>query len=201
VFKPIPEDQPLDFTLELNPYRAALVEYARDHGAVSLTPLPELKQRELEKSREASKKGAKQKFSDPDSKEFRDEDERVAAFNRGDLSVGEDDLQRILSLSLPKKPVAIELITGQDREKHTFQGDKHDVDALSGTGVRMAGNLKPFGGKDDEEEGFTFSKPESASSKDKGNPFSKAGAAAPRPNPIAPPQKSSATKAAPAKKA
>ncbi len=37
VFKPIPEDQPMDFTLEVNPYRAALIDFARNHGVISLT--------------------------------------------------------------------------------------------------------------------------------------------------------------------
>jgi Flp pilus assembly protein CpaB len=173
VFRPLPEDQPIDFTLEANPYRAALIEFARDRGFLSLTPLPESRQKALEKARDESLKSGKITFSDPESKELKDEDERVAAFNRGDLTVGEPDLLRILSLSLPKPPVSLELITGQEREKHTFKGDKHDVTPLASSGSISFGKIKGTGlpGSDSESEAVTFSKPEGSSESSSGPKF------------------------------
>ena len=35
-----PDDKPMNFTLQANPYRAALIEYAQTHGQLSLHQPP-----------------------------------------------------------------------------------------------------------------------------------------------------------------
>lgn len=90
VMQPIKENEPVHYTLEANPYRAALISYAANTaGQLSLVPTV------------APKTVPVKGFSDPNSKEYRDEDERVAKFNRGELTVGADDLKRIFDLPLP----------------------------------------------------------------------------------------------------
>src|SRR5205085_75936 len=45
VFAPLADDKPVAYTLEVNPYRAALMEYARGKGQIILSPLPATDQR------------------------------------------------------------------------------------------------------------------------------------------------------------
>ncbi len=45
LFGNTPENAPVHFTLEVDPYRAALINYARDKGVLTLVPLPAAEQR------------------------------------------------------------------------------------------------------------------------------------------------------------
>jgi Flp pilus assembly protein CpaB len=107
VLAPVSEDKPVRFTLETNPYRAALIEFAKDRGALSLmlredanAPMPP--------------PAAAPSFADPNSKEYRNEDERVAAIVSGDRSVNDADLERIFGLTpiTRSTPVRIEAVVG-----------------------------------------------------------------------------------------
>jgi Flp pilus assembly protein CpaB len=51
LFAPLPKDKPVEYTLEINSYRAALIEFARAKGALSMTPLPANEQKKLEAER------------------------------------------------------------------------------------------------------------------------------------------------------
>lgn len=86
-------DQPISFTLMLNPYRTALVEFAKTGGNLTLMPAPippeEMVKRETK---------ARPVWSDPNSGEYRAEDERVDRVVRGELVVGARDLERIFQL-------------------------------------------------------------------------------------------------------
>jgi Flp pilus assembly protein CpaB len=84
---PVPADKPINFTLEANPYRAALITFAQTKGDLSLVPTS------------ASRKA-------PDDQEFANDDERVAAVKKGELSVGDADLERIFKMQFrrPRQP-------------------------------------------------------------------------------------------------
>ncbi len=142
VYRPIPEDQPMDYVVELNPYRAALVEFARNYGTFSLVPIAEKEQLALEKSRTAAmKSNAPLTFNNPRSVELANEDERIAAFNSGDLTLSEEDLHRILAIKHPempdpsKPPREVEVLYGDDRERHSFDGHHVSVTVSRRTNV------------------------------------------------------------------
>lgn len=83
-----PDDKPVHFTLQANAYRAALIEFARNHGEISLQPAPA-----------PVRTGGS--FADPASKEYALEDQRVEAVNRGELAVGDRDLVRVFGVQPP----------------------------------------------------------------------------------------------------
>lgn len=93
-----PDNKLISYQLEANPYRAALIEFAKQRGTISLVPTPSVETR----APVISTPGAAQSFADSRSKEYRDEDVRVAALNNGELTVGDNDLERIFDV----KPVA-----------------------------------------------------------------------------------------------
>jgi Flp pilus assembly protein CpaB len=86
-----PDDKPVDYTLELNPYRAALLDFAQEKGQISLVAVAAPLQ-----------KIAAGNYSDPTSKEYADEDERVESVVRGEYTISDLDLNRIFQI----KPVA-----------------------------------------------------------------------------------------------
>jgi Flp pilus assembly protein CpaB len=109
-----PENALISYTLEANPYRRALIEYAKQKGMLSLAPAPGGELR----GPVVSTPGGIPSFSDPGSKEYRDEDARVASVLRGDLSVGDEDLERLFDLKVkppappPTPPVSIQVVSG-----------------------------------------------------------------------------------------
>jgi Flp pilus assembly protein CpaB len=89
-----PDNKPMHFTLQANPYRAALIEYAQTHGQLSLQPAP---------PPTTTTSGT---FSDPASTEYATEDQRVEKMRQGSLTIGDKDLARIFNLGPPPvKPV------------------------------------------------------------------------------------------------
>ncbi len=86
-----PDGKLLDFTLQANPYRASLIEFATNRGTLSLMPT----------STPPTGSGSQ---SDLNSKEYSDEQGRVDAANRGEYSVSNADLIRIFGL-VPPTPV------------------------------------------------------------------------------------------------
>ena len=130
VLQALPDDKPVNFTLETNPYRAALVEFAKDKGTLSLVPVPALEQTKLEARRREflapNGRIAAASYSEPDSAEYRDEGARVAAFLRGDLSVGQSDLVRIFNLRTPPPPAlpppAVQVYRGVEHHSNVHFG-------------------------------------------------------------------------------
>lgn len=110
VFQPINEED-VQFTLELNPYRASLVEFAKTKGALSLVPVSSTEQSRLETRRkEMVDHGATGRLvSLPKAGgEDAEEEQRVARVMAGEASVGHDDLARIFAL----KPIPVEVNPG-----------------------------------------------------------------------------------------
>lgn len=88
------------YILQANPYRAALLEYSKLKGILTLVPTP------------ASIPGKNGKdphpMRDPQDNEFKDEDQRLQAFMAGEITVGDPDLERIFRLkAVPKTQVAL----------------------------------------------------------------------------------------------
>lgn len=100
--------KPIDFTLEANPYRAALIQFARTKGELSLVPTAAPQ----EQNGKSSRSVVSPTQSDPASKEYNDEDKRIAEFLSGERSVGDADLERIFNLKPLIRPVQIEKFSG-----------------------------------------------------------------------------------------
>lgn len=86
-----PDNQPLKFTLQANPYRAALIDYAQSHGQLSLFPV-------------AAPLKTTSTFSDPNSSEYATEDQRIEELAQNRRTIGADDLARIFRV-VPPTPV------------------------------------------------------------------------------------------------
>jgi hypothetical protein len=137
VFTPLPDDKPVPFTLEVNPYRAALIEDVKKKGEISLVPIPASEQQRLETLRtEAERAGTPAllvAFANTETTEYQDEKDRVEQFNKGELSVGDRDLYRIFGLEEPKPKVeptktSIERIIGTDvRSVIAFNDDGQPI--------------------------------------------------------------------------
>jgi Flp pilus assembly protein CpaB len=110
IFAPLPDDKPVNFTLEVNPYRAALLEFSRAKGMLSMAPLPADEKRKLETRREGLLENVSGirpvHFIETGTEEAVAEDGRVAAFGHGELVVSEFDLIRIFGLTTPPPPIA-----------------------------------------------------------------------------------------------
>jgi Flp pilus assembly protein CpaB len=136
VLQALPDDKPVNFTLEINPYRAALVEFAKDKGTLSLVPVPALDQNKLEARRRAfldpKNRIAAASYSEPESTEYKDEGARVEAFLRGDLSVGQSDLVRIFNLRTPPPPAlppaAVQMYRGLDYHSNVRFGTNGEAE-------------------------------------------------------------------------
>jgi Flp pilus assembly protein CpaB len=111
VIMPLDPTKPIEYTLEANVYRAALIEYAKTKGELTLVP------NATPKDAKGKPSYASSGHNDPASKEYQNEDERVEAMQRGEYAVGDADLERIFNLRAPNipglsKPIEIEQYTG-----------------------------------------------------------------------------------------
>jgi Flp pilus assembly protein CpaB len=95
-----PDNIPINFTLMANPYRAALLEFAKTAGNLTLVPVPVPPEAQIKLNN-----NARPTWGDANSSEYKDEDERVAAIERGELVVGARDLERLFKLQpMPVPP-------------------------------------------------------------------------------------------------
>ncbi len=99
--RPNPDNVPVSFTLEANPYRAALLEFASSKGAISLMPAASPRRDPV--IAPASTAPPKP-FGIPDSREYKDEDERVDRLLKGEISITNGDLERIFNLRPVVRP-------------------------------------------------------------------------------------------------
>lgn len=84
---PVPEDKPVSFILQANPYRAALIEFSKSRGLITLVATSS-------KGKEIDTMGA-----------LREQD-LVERFVKGNVAIGEGDLERIFGLPpLPAVPL------------------------------------------------------------------------------------------------
>lgn len=106
VFAPLPAGKPVDYTLEVNAYQAALIEFSRLRGVLSLTPLPQAEQKKLEASR-AERLAARNAGSTirtylaaglPE-----DEVKLIQAVEQGNRVISENDLVKLFDLKVEKE--------------------------------------------------------------------------------------------------
>jgi Flp pilus assembly protein CpaB len=119
VFAPLPDGKPVHFTLEVNPYRAALIDFVTTHGSLLLAPLPACDQRALEEKRQLLVLHEDDKVNPGLVLAGLEDDEaetaRITAVAKGELAVGEADMVRLFGLSTSPPPVAnigIERLSG-----------------------------------------------------------------------------------------
>jgi Flp pilus assembly protein CpaB len=170
VLAPVADERPINFTLQANPYRAALIDFARTKGDLTLVPTPSPKQLRSE-SRD---KSGTPTFSDPDSKEYKDEDVRIAALTNGELTVGDQDLERIFNLKPPPPkvpPVTVERYSGLQFQGTTVFTASGRADIPAGkAGASSMGPPPP----DKASAGYQFSAPaESPAAKPAESPAAK----------------------------
>lgn len=135
VYGVLPQD-PISYTLAVNPYRAALIEYGRTVGVLTMVPVSSVEKKRLDEVRDAEMKGAQTRtaaipFAAPGTMEYKEENERIARHLKGELVVGTEDLMRVLDLRPipppppppepepgpppPPPPVTVEVFTGVNK--------------------------------------------------------------------------------------
>ncbi|MFO0845111.1 MAG: Flp pilus assembly protein CpaB [Gemmataceae bacterium] len=127
VFAALPENKPVQFTLEANPYRAGLIEFARTKGTLSLAPLSASEQKSLEEKRAQllDSKGLDAAvipvaFGVKANGDYDREEVRVEGLNKGEYAIGTTDLVRIFDLNTtapPRPDVRVEQFNGLKRGK------------------------------------------------------------------------------------
>jgi Flp pilus assembly protein CpaB len=140
-----PDGAGIAYQIEVNPYRAALIEYAKNRGQITLVLNPTENSRPLDPlPRGDSRMGMAQSFSDMNSKEYADEQMRVEAMKKGEMAVGDSDLVRIFQVEPPAPkipPITVTRITGINRSsQYVFPrgGDQSDA----GGSLMPIGNLR-----------------------------------------------------------
>lgn len=153
VMKADPETKPALFTLQANPYRAALIEYSKLKGLITLVPA----------AASMLTKDEREPMNDPDSREYRDEEKRVSEYLNNERSVNDQDLERIFNLRamMPQTPepppLQVEMMTGTKfLEPVTFgtsaRGAKETPSANTKKGPAAVAEVEPVG--------FLFSSPD-----------------------------------------
>ena len=135
IYAPLIPGEPVQFTLATNPYRAALIEYGRTIGTISLVPVSGAEKRRLDALKAAALDDPNAlpngvTFAAAGSPEFRAEAERIDKYTRGGLAIGNEDLAKVLNLkpiepppppvsapppptpAPPPQPVSIEIYSG-----------------------------------------------------------------------------------------
>jgi Flp pilus assembly protein CpaB len=146
---PLGPECPCNYTLETNPYRAALIDFAKDKGTLALLPLGDAEKRALEARRNelllTKDATVPVSFSIADSPEYANEDERVASVIKGEYIIGESDLARIFRVKTtppekPAGPTVIERFSGVNAVgKSVFQNGVRVTDTESSrTGIGTA---------------------------------------------------------------
>jgi Flp pilus assembly protein CpaB len=139
LYAPLPPNQPIQYTLGVNPYRAALLDFARTHGTLSILPVSQAEKTRLDDYRKSLKdtsSGSVAHPFEPGNQESQDEEKRILAYNRGELTVGNEDLVRLFGLTPlhpPTPPLTVEMYHGVNK-RGTMQ-----FNSLNGSGVYTAG--------------------------------------------------------------
>lgn len=123
VLAPLPDNKPVNFTLEANTYRAALIEYGKSKGTLTLVPVSAAEQKQMEERRKGLLAGNEPgvlpvAFGLKAVADVNAEESRVEAFTRGDMPVGTGDLVKIFDLTTPPPPrsnFAVEHFNGLSR--------------------------------------------------------------------------------------
>ena len=106
IYSGLPSDT-VQFTISANPYRTALIEYARTLGSLSLVPVSGEEKKRLDGLRDAAMKdptkAAALTVGNVESAEGKEELDRVKEYETGTFAIGSGDMMRILAL----KPIPV----------------------------------------------------------------------------------------------
>ena len=111
----------IPFTLQVNPYRAALIEWAKQKGVLSLQPVPTPKM--MQETGAITDDTPMKSHTDTKSAEYKDEDFRIDQVNRGEYVVGDQDLDRIFKVRPPTPPTTVLEIVGINPRGYVYFGD------------------------------------------------------------------------------
>src|SRR5262245_55809970 len=125
VYASLPKDKPVEYTMEVNPYRAALIEYSRTKGILSMSPLPHVDQKKLEADRTqrlAILANGGDIVQTALTEEDQEEAQLVESVEKSELIISEIELARLFNLDLniatkepPPATVSIEQLIGTKR--------------------------------------------------------------------------------------
>lgn len=154
---PIPKGETtFAYTLSMNPYRAALLEYARTLGTISLEPVSKEEQEKLNAmAKDVNGDPAKAALilvGDPNTKQGIDEQARVDQYTSAGTAIGPEDLARVLQLKPLEATVVPRPITVE-----TYHSVRKGP-TLNFPTAEMVATRKPAGE-------YTFSKPEDKAAK------------------------------------
>ena len=101
----------VSFTLATNPYRTALIEHGRNVGILTLVPVSMEEKKRLDGLRDDAIKNPNSTsiaatFAPEGSPEFKEEQARLERYANGSLSIGDEDLVRLLRLPVIEPPPA-----------------------------------------------------------------------------------------------
>ncbi|VTS08764.1 Flp pilus assembly protein CpaB [Tuwongella immobilis] len=175
VYAPLAKDEPVYHTLAVNPFRAAMLEYAQTVGKLSLVTVSKDEQTRLKQQRDELKEPAdvvSLSFPDAKSEAHQRELARLQAYQQGSLVIGNSELMDIFALEPLPVPVmmpparTVEVFTGvsrsgeqkfapamtpvsQERPQYTFQPlpDKPKADDDKAAKPRPSPVVSPIGPK------------------------------------------------------
>lgn len=161
VFAPLPKDKPVEYTLEINSYRAALIEFARSKGTLSMSPLPQIDQKKLEAER--NEKLARLKNGDgivESAPEAQEATEELSTMQGGDAGgdhvISDQALVKLFELKTTPPPpppalTAVERFSGVHKvgeARFTLEGKPYDGGGYGDYGDlggrRNNGNYPPY---------------------------------------------------------
>jgi Flp pilus assembly protein CpaB len=155
VMKADSESKPALFTLQANPYRAALVEYSKLKGLITLVPAAST----------MLARDEREPMNDPDSREYRDEEKRISEYLNNERSVNDLDLERIFNLratmmqTAEPPPIAVEIMTGTKFREPVIFGSGPRGAKETPKGAANAQKQGPVTTVEDTA-GFLFSSPD-----------------------------------------
>lgn len=150
VYAALPKDKPVEYTLEMNSYRAQLFEFSRNKGTISIAPLPSDEQKKLEAERTKKLEG---KPIDPAMVAEGEAQELMLAqaAERGEVPVTEDDLVKLFDIRqapTPQPPATlrVERVVGTRRAgvaEFTLDGKPYYGEGNFGGDNRFTGGRYP----------------------------------------------------------
>lgn len=126
-FAPQPNETTIQYTLAANPYRAGLLDFTKTLGHLTMVPVSQSEKKKLDELKQVvmndPSKPVFLSTGDPNSDSAKAEVQRIHEYETGTLSLGGDDLMKVLNLKPlpsplppPPPPVSVEIYTGVNKQ-------------------------------------------------------------------------------------
>jgi Flp pilus assembly protein CpaB len=162
IFAPLPEDKPVQFTLEANPYQAALIEFAKGKGQLTIVAIPASEAQKYEERRTSAMANPQEatlvSFGDATTAEAKAEVTRLDTFLKGE-AVGDGDLEKIFNLKAPPPPartIQVEQYFGLSRDRMSFDSNRNIIESSSRKATKARASTSRTSGN------YSFSQPDCA---------------------------------------